>query len=729
MSKTEKEAIEAGNVGWEKDLFQGKPNWKNLAAAPTSSLSQEEKHFIENEVESLCSLLDDWKIVQEQSDLSKETWEFIKKSKLFGMIIPKEYGGLGFSVRAHSEIITKIATRSITAAVTVMVPNSLGPAELLLHYGTDEQKQYYLPRLAEGIDIPCFALTSTEAGSDAGSMIDKGIVCTGVFDGKEVLGIQLTFEKRYITLAPVATLVGVAFKLYDPSLLLGKQKDIGITLALIPVGLKGLHIGERHFPLNLAFMNGPMHAEELFIPLDYIIGGEKMAGQGWRMLMECLSAGRGISLPALSTATGILSSKMTSAYAAIRQQFKLPIAKFEGIEEALARIIGNTYLLQACRLFTVDSIDQYKRPSVATAIAKYHMTELSRQVINDAMDIHGGRGIMLGPKNYLARGYQAMPVSITVEGANILTRNLMIFGQGAIRCHPYARDEMAAAELYEKDPDAATKQFDALLVSHILYFMKNIFYGLWLSLTRGFFVYTGASDVTKPFLKKLTWLSVGLALTSDLSLMILGGSLKRRERLSARLGDVLSELYLASAVVKYFIDRGKPKSDEPVVKWALQLCCYRAQEAYYGFFDNVNSIILGKILKRWIFSLGKVFNPPSDKLSHQVVKTFYEDNNLRDSLTALCYIGKDQKDPVGLMETTYKMINSVLPIQQKLHESVKNHVIPRDLPFEQKVHQAVTKKVLTEQEGKLLSEFEALRIEAIRVDAFPAHYSLGSKGK
>lgn len=699
ISKTEKEAIEAGSVGWEKFLFQGNPDWQQLFNSQKSVLTQEEQHFLDHQVETLCEMLDDWKIVHEKADLSQEAWDFIKKEKMFGMIIPKEYGGLGFSVRAHSEVITKIATRSTSAAVTIMVPNSLGPAELLLHYGTEEQKNTYLPKLASGEEIPCFALTSTEAGSDAGSMQDTGIICRGMYNGKECLGIKLTFEKRYITLAPIATLIGVAFKLYDPEQLLGKEKELGVTLALLPAKLKGIEIGERHCPLNLAFMNGPIRATGLFIPLDYIIGGSQMAGQGWRMLMECLAAGRGISLPALSTGSGILCSKMTSAYAAIRQQFKVPIANFEGIEEALARIIGNTYLLQASRLFTIYSIDAYKRPSIATAIAKYHMTELSRQIINDAMDIHGGRGIMLGPHNYLGQIYQGTPIGITVEGANILTRNLMIFGQGAIRCHPFAKEEMMAAADYQAHPEEALKTFHALLVSHISYFAKNVFRCLWLGLTRGITVQTGISDVTTPYLKKLTWLSVGLALTSDLTLMLMGGALKRRERLSARLGDVLSQLYLASAVVKYFVDSGKPESEKPALEWTLQMCCYRAQEAFYGFFDNAHSMILGGILKRWIFPFGKAFLPPSDKQSHRLVKAFYETPAFRESLTSGCYIGKNKDDPTGMVETTFKMLQEI----QALHSA--------------------------DQKAALLEKYEALRIQAIRVDAFPSNYPLGSQSK
>lgn len=684
MSETEKAAIDAGNVGFEKELFQGSPDWKSLLEFPESPMSHEERHFLDNQVENLCALLNDWEIVHERSDLSPEAWEYIKKEKFFGIIIPKEYGGLGFSVRAHSEIIVKIATRSVSAAVTIMVPNSLGPAELLLHYGTDEQKNNFLPKLSSGEDIPCFALTSPEAGSDAGSMQDKGVVCKEYVEGKEVLGIRLSFDKRYITLAPVATLVGVAFKLSDPDGLLGQKKNIGITLALIPSNHPGVEIGERHFPLNLAFMNGPIRANNIFIPLDWIIGGAIMAGQGWRMLMECLSAGRGISLPALSTATAVLGCRMSSAYASIRKQFKLPIASFEGVEEALARIVGDTYLLQSTRLFTIFSIDKYQRPSVATAIAKYHMTELSRQVVNDAMDIHAGRGIMLGPMNYLGRGYQAMPVSITVEGANILTRNLIIFGQGAIRCHPYATEEMMAAE--EENLGA----FDALLMKHVGYFISNKVRCFVFSWTRGLLCLGVTQDFTKKYIKKLTWLSTALAFTSDLALMTLGGKLKRRERLSARLGDVLSQLYLATSALKYYVNRGRPVDDEPVLRLVLQTACYKAQEAFYGFFDNAPNPLLGIVLKRFIFPFGRAFSLPNDKLTHQVAKCILNSKQLREDLTYLCYIGEGEDDPTGLMEMTFQKLKKL------------------------------------DDDSTELEEYEALRKKAIAVDAFSKDYPLGA---
>ncbi|MDF2868278.1 MAG: acyl-CoA dehydrogenase, partial [Gammaproteobacteria bacterium] len=472
MSSTEREALDAGDTWWEGDLFKGQPDWQKLYSLPKPQLSAEEQAFLDNQVETLCGMLDDWQIVQHDKDLPQEVWNYIKKERFFGIVAKKEYGGLGFSALAHSTIILKLASRSISAGVTVMVPNSLGPAELLYHYGTKEQKDYYLPRLARAEEIPCFALTGPEAGSDAAAMTDTGVVCMGEYQGKQVLGIRLNWNKHYITLAPIATVLGLAFKLYDPEHLLGQQDDVGITVCLIPTSHPGVEIGRRHLPLNFAFMNGPTTGKDVFIPLDWIVGGPQMAGQGWRMLMECLSIGRGVSLPATAVANAKLSYRMTGAYARLRKQFKTSIGTFEGVEEALARIGGYAYLLESTRLLTLTGLDLGVKPSVVSAIAKYHMTELSRQIMNDAMDIHAGKGIQMGPRNYLAHGYIAIPISITVEGANILTRNLIIFGQGAIRCHPYVRQEMEAVA--DANQIRGLQTFDKLITGHIGYMMSNM---------------------------------------------------------------------------------------------------------------------------------------------------------------------------------------------------------------------------------------------------------------
>lgn len=726
MSITEKEAIEAGDVWWEKELFQGRPDFKQLLAMPKPVLSDEEQAFLDNEVETFCSLLNDWKIVHKYSDLSQEAWNYLRQEKFFGMIIPKKYGGLEFSPQAHSSVIMKIGTRSISAAVTTMVPNSLGPAELLLHYGTDEQKDYYLPRLANGTDIPCFALTGPEAGSDAGAIPDTGIVCMGQYKGKEVLGIRLNFDKRYITLAPVATVMGLAFKLYDPDHFIGEKTELGITVCLMPTNHPGIEIGHRHFPLNMAFMNGPIRGHDVFIPIDWIIGGQAMAGKGWRMLMECLSAGRGISLPALSTATGSFATRMTSVYAAIRRQFNVAIGQFEGVEEALARIVGYTYLLESTRLFTLIPIKENIRAAVATAIAKYHMTELSRVVINDAMDIHGGRGIMMGPHNYLGRGYQSMPVSITVEGANILTRSLMIFGQGAIRCHPYVYEEMKIAMSYDKDPEGAVNRFDDVVVKHTGYIVSNFARSLWLSLTRGLLHRTKLSSECRYFEQKLTWLSAGLAISSDVAMFTLGGDLKRKEKLSARLGDVLSQLQLASATLKYYFDHGADPQEWPVAKWSLQLCCYKIQEAFYGFFDNFSFPIIGNVLRFIVFPWGRAFAYPSDKLGATIAKMILEPSELRDRLTGVCYVGKDVDDPTGLMEVGFELLRKNQPILDKINAAVKRKEISKHLSFEEKCLAALNLKVIDANEKSSLLEFESVRKKVIAVDEFPPDYALGT---
>lgn len=727
MSVTEKEAIEAGGTGWEKDLFQGKPDWQHLINMPKPALSNEEEAFLNHQVETLCGMLNDWQIVHEQSDLPVAVWNYLKKEKFFGMIIPKQYGGLEFSPFAHSAVITKIATRSISAAVTTMVPNSLGPAELLLHYGTESQKNYYLPRLAEGKEIPCFALTAPEAGSDAGAIPDKGVVCKGLFEGKEVVGIRLTFDKRYITLAPVATVFGLAFKLYDPEHLLSDKTEVGITLCLIPTNHPGVEIGHRHFPLNMAFMNGPIRGNDVFIPVDWIIGGSKMAGLGWQMLMECLSAGRGISLPALSTASGILAYRMTGAYAAIRRQFNVAISAFEGVEEALARIAGITYILQSARTFTAGVLCQGIKPAVGTAISKYHMTEMSRKVMNDAMDIHGGRGIMLGPHNYLGRGYQSIPVSITVEGANILTRSLIVFGQGAIRCHPYARDEMKAAELYDQDKIKAIKMFDKYCMKHVGYFLSTFTRCITFSLSRGHLSFVKGKDRLQPYVKKLNWLSAALALCADTALFTLGGELKRKESISARLGDVLSQLYLASSVLKYYHDNGQLMSDEPLAEWSLETCLYHAQEAFYGLFENYPIPIVGKVLKWLTFPFGRAFSLPKDKLGQKCIQMMLTDSDTRQRLTELCYIGKTAEDASGLIEMTFQRLLVAEPSLLKMTKAIKAKEINKNLTFEQQIQVAYDKQIIDQNEATLLREFESLRKKAIAVDEFTQDYGLGSQ--
>lgn len=719
MSATEREALEAGDVWWDGDLFAGRPNWQKLLNMPKPVLTPEEQAFLDNQTETLCQMLDDWKIVQIDADLTQQTWEYLKKERFFSMNISKEYGGLGFSALAQSAVVVKIATRSVSAAVNSMVPNSLGPGELLQYYGTDEQKQYYLPRLASGEEVPCFALTGPEAGSDAGAMRDIGIICKAQYQGKEVLGIRLNWDKRYITLAPVATVLGLAFKLYDPDQLLGSQYELGITVCLIPTNHPGVEIGHRHLPLNMAFMNGPTRGKDVFIPIDWIIGGPAMAGHGWRMLMECLSIGRGISLPAISTAMGQLAYRTTGAYAYLRKQFKVSIGRFEGIEEAMARIAGNGYLLEATRVLTANAVSQHIRPAVVSGIAKYHMTELMRTICNDAMDIHAGRGIQLGPRNYLGHSYQAVPVGITVEGANILTRNLIIFGQGAIRCHPYIRQEMAAAA--DTDSKRGLAEFDRLLMSHVGYAIGNVFRSFAMGLTGGGFIKVPASEPLAYYYRQLTRLSNNLALVADVAMLLLGGDLKRKERLSARLGDVLSYLYLGSAVLKYYHDQDQPASDWPFVQWTLQTLLVNTQTAFDEFFANFPQTIVGKLLRFVVFPLGLPYRKPADKLGQQLASAMMTPGMLRDRLSQLCYIAQDANDPIGRIEHAFELVLQAESVHKKLQTAIKAGVLLAVTDLDRQLAAAVKADVLTAAEAKLAHDSEVARRDAIQVDDFPFH--------
>lgn len=715
ISRTEREAIEAGNTWWEKELFSGRPHWKKLFSIPRPTLTQEEQHFINNQTEELCALLNDWDITFKEKNLPENVWEYLKKEKFFGMVIPKQYGGLGFSALAHSTVVMKIATRSLSAAVNTMVPNSLGPAELLLHYGTNEQKSYYLPRLATGKEIPCFALTAPEAGSDAGSIPDTGIVCRGMHNGVEQVGIRLSWDKRYITLAPVATVLGLAIQLYDPEHLLGNEEEIGITLCLIPTSHHGVEIGNRHFPLQLAFMNGPTRGKDVFIPLEWIIGGTKMAGQGWRMLMECLSIGRSISLPALATASGKITYRYTGAYARLRRQFNTPIASFEGIEEALSTIAGNTYLLEASRVMTAGAVDLKVKPSIASAIAKYHMTEMSREVISNAMDIHAGHMIQVGPRNFLANLHFAIPISITVEGANILTRNLIIFGQGAIRCHPYLLREV---ELISS-PTPDIQELDRLLMSHIGFFASNLLRAFAYGITGGRLISTTVKNKKiKKYQRQLTRMSTALILISDMSFALLGGSLKRRERISARLGDMLSQLYLASAVLKYYYDNNQPASDVDYVCWSLQQCLQKIQVACDDLLDNYPSRWMGKLLSWVIFPFGQAYRSPEDKLSKNIVTPMLSPTELRDRLTQYCYVSDNPSELSYRLDKALDQVATIDPILKKLHKAIQSGAIPYRYNFDERVNAAQKAGILTADEARELNNFETLRQEIIKVNEF-----------
>lgn len=729
ISDTEQEALDAGDVWWEGELFKGNPNWSKMLDMPKVALTQEEQAFIDNQVEHLCAMVDDWEITSVGHDLPPEVWAYLKKEKFWGLCIAKQYGGLGFSAYAHSTIICKIASRSVTAAVSTMVPNSLGPAELIVHYGTEEQKNYYLPRLASGEDIPCFGLTSPTAGSDAASITDFGIVCKQTVGGQDVLGIRLTFDKRYITLAPIATVLGLAVKLYDPEHLLGDKDDLGITLCLIPAGTPGVQQGLRHLPLQSPFMNGPLRGTDVFVPLDAIIGGAAMAGQGWRMLMECLSIGRGISLPALSTGNAKLSYFSTGLYSKIRKQFRMPLAAFEGVEEALARIAGNTYLLEATRQFTVGPVCQHLKPAVASAIAKYHMTEISRQVINDAFDVHAGKAVQGGPSNYLSGAYLGMPVSITVEGANILTRNLIIFGQGAMRCHPYIRQEIAA--MAESDPVFALAQFDKLICAHLGYTLGNLARTFWHGLTGAAFVRTGtghSGPLTK-YYKQLTRMSAALALVSDATMMSLGGELKRKERLSARLGDVLSQLYLASATLKHFHDGANLPDDLPTVEWILQQCLYQIQVAFDEFFANFPNRWLGGFLSFMVFPYDRSYkHKPKDKLSRELAKAMTEPSGLRKRMTQYCYVSPDPKDKLTRLQTAFDALPFIKTMEQAIHTARKEGKLAKHyFTQEALLSAAVAAKVLSAEDAKHYQEATDAVLFAVAVDEFTTEQIQGKE--
>ncbi|WP_421181835.1 acyl-CoA dehydrogenase FadE [Aeromonas dhakensis] len=714
MSRTEKEAIEAGTTWWEADLFAGNPDWKKLHAIPVSTLSAEEQAFLDGPVEEVCRMVNDWEVTHERADLSPEVWQYLKDNKFFAMIIKKKYGGLEFSAYAQSCVLQKLCGASAVLASTVGVPNSLGPGELLQHYGTDEQKDYYLPRLAVGKEIPCFALTSPEAGSDAGSIPDFGIVCKGEWEGKEVLGMRLTWNKRYITLAPIATVLGLAFKLRDPEHLLGDEEELGITCALIPTHIKGVEIGRRHFPLNVPFQNGPTRGKDVFVPLDFIIGGPAMAGQGWRMLVECLSVGRGITLPSNSTGGVKMLALASGAYSRIRRQFKLPIGKMEGIEEPLARIGGNAYIMGAAAKLTVTGIDLGEKPSVISAIVKYHLTDRAQKCIIDAMDIHGGKAICMGPNNYLARGYQGAPIAVTVEGANILTRSMIIYGQGAIRCHPYVLPEMLAAS--HPDQEQALKDFDKAVFSHVGFAISNLVRSFWLGLTGARFAAAPFKDQTKGYYQQLSRLSANLAFLSDMAMGTLGGELKRKERVSARLGDVLSQLYLASSALKRYQDEGRQHADLPLLHWALQDALFKAQEAIDELLRNFPNRWIGLALRVIVLPLGRDLKRPSDKLDNQVARLLQTPSETRSRLAQGQYLTREEGNPFGLLEQALDDVLSAEPLFEKV---CKADGIKRPFMQLDKVAEAgLTLGVLNQAEADLLRRAEESRLRTINVDDF-----------
>ena len=716
MSSTEAEAIDAGTVWWDAELFSGRPEWKKLLDRPVPDFSDRERAFINGPVEELCSRLDNWEIENELNDMPPEAWQFIKENRFFGMIIPKEYGGLEFSARAQSEVVMKIASRSVAAAVTVMVPNSLGPGELLLHYGTREQKDYYLPRLARGEEIPAFGLTGPFAGSDAGSMPDIGVVCKEIYNGKETLGFRVNWAKRYITLGPVATILGLAFKAEDPDGLLGGERELGITCALIPTNTSGVSIGKRHDPAA-AFQNGPNTGKDVFVPMEWLIGGQDQIGRGWKMLMDCLSVGRAISLPALGTGAGKLAVLTTGAYARIRKQFRTPIGRFEGIEEALARIAGTTYRMDAGRCLTAAALDAGEKPSVLSAILKYQNTEGMRVALNDAMDVHAGKAVCRGRNNYLSGVYSTIPVAITVEGANILTRSMIIFGQGAIRCHPYVLREMRAAA--NPDPVAGLADFDDALFRHIGFTISNLTRSLVLALTGSRLASVPEASISTPYLKQLTRMSAGFAFMADVAMLTLGGELKRREKISGRFADVLSHLYLASAVVKQHEDSDRLVSEQPVVKWALEDSLYRVQQAMVGICDNFPIPLVGGLMRRVVMPLGPRLRPPSDQLGHRVAQLIQQPGEARDRLSAGLYFELDRHDPVGLAELCLRKVIASEPIEQKLRKALGRNIAPHD--FESAIAEGLAGGIVNDIEARTLREAMELTTLVIQVDEFGEH--------
>lgn len=704
MSDTEREALEAGNTWWDAELFSGKPDWQKLLDMGPPELTDEEKAFLDGPTEELCRRLDDWQINFELRRLPEEIWDFIKSNGFLGMIIPKKYGGLGFSASAHAAVITKLSSRSIAAAVTVMVPNSLGPGELLLEYGTEEQKDFYLPRLASGQDIPCFGLTSTEAGSDAAAMIDRGVVCHATVEGKKTLGMRVNWSKRYITLGPVATLLGLAFKLSDPDHILGDTEELGITVALVPTDTEGVEIGRRHLPAMQAFQNGPNSGTDVFIPMEWVIGGQDRVGQGWKMLVSALAAGRGISLPSLSNSGTKAAARATGAYARIRRQFGIPVGQFEGVQEVLARIAGQTYTIDAACRATSRALDCGEKPAVITAIMKAQATDRLRNVVNDAMDIHGGKGICDGPRNYLGNAYRAIPIGITVEGANILTRSLMIYGQGAIRCHPFLLTEMMAAQ--NSDKAEGLVQFDKAIFGHLRFQVSTFARSLFHSITGARFAASPVDGPTEIYFREASRASASFALISEAALVILGGELKRREMLSGRLADILSELYFMSCVLKRFEDEGRPAGDLPLVHWSCQTSLYTIQERMDQVLDNFPSRLAAWALRATTFTFGFYRDLPSDDLTRECAELLLAPSPTRDRLTGGIFIGS-AGDSLAMLDRALVDVVALEPVERRMRKAGFRNV-----------DDANSAGIITIEEAQQLRDTESLIREILTVDDY-----------
>jgi acyl-CoA dehydrogenase len=716
VSATEQEALNAGTIGFDAELFSGQPNWEKLRAVPPITLSEEERAFLDGPTTELCRMLNDWAIRHQDKEIPQDVWAFVKKHGFLGMLISKDHGGLGFSPQAQSLILGRIASRSPDAVTIVMVPNSLGPGELIEKYGTPEQKEHYLPRLAKGLEIPCFSLTGPTSGSDAATMRDVGYVTRGRHEGREVVGIRLSWDKRYITLGPVATLVGLAFRLFDPENILGRGEDIGITVALIPANHPGVNIGRRHLPSGTGFPNGPNWGKDVFIPMDWVIGGDKMAGQGWRMLMECLAAGRSISLPSSSAAGAKSLLRNTSAYARIRKQFDLPIGKMEGLEEPLARMVEVAYVNEAARAVTASMVSRGEKPSVISAIMKYQTTERMRRSLNDAMDLHGGRAICDGQTNYIMGAYQAMPVAITVEGANILTRSLITFAQGALRSHPYLYQEIQACQ----DPDAerGLALFDAAFCNHVSFSLSNTFGAFFHNVTFGVFGHVPEKAYgTAEWYRQLWRASRNFAFVADLTVAVLGGGLKTKQKLTGRLADALSELYLLCCVLKRYEDDGKPANDRHIVALAAQNGLYHFQEALRGTIDNFPVPAVRWLMRAVAFPLGAHYKPAPDWLGHKVVELVLAPGEVRDRLTRFIFVSNDVNDPTGLLEVTLTKVVAAEAAEKKLDRAVRAGQVRR-VHGTDWIGDAAGKGVITDGEAQLLREVESLTARVIAVDHF-----------
>lgn len=733
VSDTEAQALEAGTVGFDAELFSGTPDWDKLRSVAPVVLTTEEQTFLDGPTEGLCEMIDDWQMRHAEAEVPDKIWNFVKKHGFLGMLISKEHGGLGFSAQAQSLIIGKVASRSPDVVTIVMVPNSLGPGELIEKYGTEEQMAHYLPRLATGEEVPCFALTGPTSGSDAATMRDIGIVARGQHDGKDVVGIRLTWDKRYITLGPKATLLGLAFRLFDPDNILGKGENIGITVAMIPTTHSGVSIGRRHLPCGNAFPNGPNWGKDVFIPIDWVIGGEKMVGQGWRMLMECLSAGRAISLPSSATAGAKALLRFTSAYGRIRKQFGLPVARMEGVEEPLTRMIETAYACEAARGVTAAMVSRGERPSVLSALMKYQTTERMRQSVNDAFDVHGGRAICDGPSNYLQSAYQMVPVGITVEGANILTRTLITFAQGALRSHPYLFDEIHAAQ--DLDGERGQEKFEKAFGEHISFSVANACGAFFHNITGGqFSTQPEHSAGQAQWYRQLGRASRSFAFVADMTVVVLGGGLKTKQKLTGRLADALSELFFVACVLKRFEDEGKLSSDKDIVALAAANGLFRYQEAMRGVIDNFPVAPLRWLMRSVVFPLGRPYRPASDALGHRVVRLVLQAPEVRDRLTCHIYVSQDVDDPTGLLEVTLKKVVAAEETEKKLERAIRAGTVRRYHGVDW-IGDAVAKGVLTESEGQQLREVETLTARVIAVDDFdpaevkPHHVKVGHNSR